>query len=93
MGLEVLAHQYLTQLDERLRDAILGNVGTIVCFRLGLADAEILAREFWPEFRARDLVSLPNHEIYLRLMVDGKVGRGFSARVTGARESPPGCSR
>lgn len=74
----VLAHQYLTQLDEPIHDAILGNAGTIVAFRVGLGDAEILEREFWPEFRRSDLVALPNYEIYLRLMIDGRVSRGFS---------------
>src|SRR3989449_3194832 len=57
----ILAHQYLTQLDLEVRDAILGNAGTIISFRLGLADAEILAQEFYPELAAVDLVSLPNH--------------------------------
>ncbi len=78
MGL-ILAHQYLTQLDLEVRDAILGNAGTIISFRLGLADAEILAQEFYPELAAVDLVSLPNHHIYLKLMVDGVVSRPFSA--------------
>jgi len=77
----VLSHQYLTQLDERLQDAILGNADTIVCFRVGLADAEILGKEFWPEFRMSDLVALPNYEIYLKLMIDGRVSRGFSAET------------
>jgi energy-coupling factor transporter ATP-binding protein EcfA2 len=78
----ILAHQYLSQLDEQVLDAILGNVGTIISFRLGLADAELLAKEFYPEFAPVDLVSLPNYFIYLRLMVDGVVSRPFSAETT-----------
>ncbi len=74
-----LAHQHLSQLELPVRDAILGNVGTTISFRLGLADAEILEKEFWPEFRARDLVGLPNYQGYVRLMVDGRVRKGFSA--------------
>ncbi len=77
----VLAQQYLTQVDEQVRDAILGNVGTLISFRLGFADAEVLEQEFEPEFRATDLVSLPNHSIYMRLMIDGKVSRPFSAET------------
>ena len=77
----VLAHQYLSQLDEGVRDAILGNVGTIVGFRVGAGDAEILEREFLPEFSASDLASLPNYHVYLRLMIDGVVSRPFSART------------
>jgi hypothetical protein len=77
----VLAHQYLAQLEEELQDAILGNVGTTIAFRVGPADAEILEKEFWPEFRRSDLVALPNYEIYVRLMIDGRVSRGFSAQT------------
>jgi len=77
----VLAHQYLSQLDLQVRDAILGNVGSIISFRLGLADAEILAKEFYPEFAPIDLISLPNYHLYLKLMVDGTVSSPFSAET------------
>ena len=77
----VLAHQYLSQLDLQVRDAILGNVGTMIAFRLGLADAEILEKEFAPEVGALDLVNLPNYQIYLKLMIDGTVSRPFSAET------------
>ena len=77
----ILAHQYLTQLDSQVCDAILGNVGTIIAFRLGVADAEILAKEFSPEFSITDLVGLPNYHIYLKLMIEGKVSRPFSAQT------------
>ncbi|MGD0156183.1 MAG: type IV secretion system DNA-binding domain-containing protein [Terracidiphilus sp.] len=75
----ILAHQYLVQLDTLIKSAVLGNAGTIICFRLGMEDAEILAKEFYPVFAPVDLVSLPNHQIYLRLMVDGMASRPFSA--------------
>ena len=75
----ILAHQYLSQLDPQVRDAILGNVGTIISFRLGLGAAEILENEFRPEISALDLISLPNYHIYLKLMIDGRVSRTFSA--------------
>jgi len=75
----ILAHQYLLQLDLQVRDAILGNAGTIISFRLGLADAEILSKEFWPEFSAEDLIRLPNYNVYIKLMVSGAVTRPFSA--------------
>ena len=77
----VLAHQYLTQLDPQIRDAILGNAGTIVAFRLGLPDAEVIGKEFYPEVSVEDLISLPNYHIYLKLMIDGKVSRPFSAET------------
>ncbi len=77
----VLAHQYLTQLELEVRDAILGNAGTIISFRIGAADAEILAREFYPQFSVEDVVSLPNYHIYLKLMIDGAVSKPFSAET------------
>lgn len=77
----ITAHQYLDQLDERLQRAILGNVGTLIAFRVGVRDAKILVDEFFPEFSIEDLVSLPRYEIYLRLMVDGVVTRGFSGET------------
>jgi Type IV secretion-system coupling protein DNA-binding domain len=75
----ILAHQYLSQLDVQVRDAILGNVGTIIAFRIGLPDAELLESEFFPDFRATDLINLPNYHIYLKLMIDGRVSSPFSA--------------
>jgi len=75
----ILAHQHLSQLDPLVRDAILGNVGTTISFRLGPADADIMEKEFWPEFRAQDLIGLPNYHIYLKLMIEGAVSRPFSA--------------
>lgn len=77
----VLSHQYLSQLDEHVRDAILGNVGTIVTFRVGPDDAEMLKNEFSPEFSALDLGQLPNHSIYLKLMADGVVSSAFSGET------------
>src|SRR5258705_13955277 len=77
----ILAHQFLSQLDLNVRDAILGNVGTIISFRLGLTDAEILAKEFYPTFSAKDLINLPNYHIYLRLMIDGVVSQPFSGET------------
>ena len=75
----VLAHQHLSQVEDGTRDAILGNAGTIIAFRIGLADALLLEREFHPELTAVDLISLPNYHIYLKLMIDGVVSRPFSA--------------
>lgn len=75
----VLAHQYLSQLEPRIRDAILGNVGTVILFRIGAADAEELAPEFAPTFGITDLTNLPNYSIYLRMMIDGKISHPFSA--------------
>jgi hypothetical protein len=76
-----LAHQYIEQLDEKVRAAVFGNVGTIICFRIGAEDAEFIEKEFEPEFEANDLVNLPKHNIYVKLMVDGISSRPFSAQT------------
>ena len=75
----VLAHQYFHQLEPEVRHAVLGNAGTLISFRLGAEDAAYLAREFEPTFDARDLICLPNHQIYLRLMIEGEPSKPFSA--------------
>ena len=79
----ILAHQYTGQLvtdtSTKVRDAIFGNVGTMITFRVGALDAEFLEAEFEPEFLPIDIVNLPNYHIYLRLMVDGVSSRPFSA--------------
>ena len=75
----MLAHQYLTQLAPNIRDAILGNVGTLAVFRIGATDAETLSMEFAPEFKITDFTNLPNYHIYLKMMIDGKISRPFSA--------------
>ena len=75
----ILANQYLSQVDRQVEDAIMGNVGTLVSFRVGPRDADFLAKEFSPQFKGLDLVNLPNFSIYLRLMIDGAVSPPFSA--------------
>jgi type IV secretory pathway TraG/TraD family ATPase VirD4 len=75
----VLAHQYVAQLKEELRNAVFGNVGTIISFRVGAEDANHLAREFAPSFDESDFVNLPNYHIYLKLMIDGITSEPFSA--------------
>jgi len=74
-----LTHQYINQLQEPIRKAIFGNVGTIISFRVGAEDAEYLAREFHPAFNEEDLVNLPRYSMYLKLMIDGATSQPFSA--------------
>ena len=76
-----LANQHLAQLEPDVRHAVFGNAGTLISFRVGAEDADYLAREFQPIFDTQDLVSLPNRDIYLTLMIDGTPSRPFSART------------
>lgn len=77
----ILGHQYINQMEEHVRDAVFGNVGTLVTFRIGAEDAEFLEKEFSPVFMAEDLVNLPKYNIYLKLMIDGIAGAPFSAET------------
>ena len=83
----VLAHQYLHQLDPDIRHAVLGNAGTLIAFRLGASDAARIAREFESVFSRLDLLTLPNHDIYLKVMIDGAPSRPFSATTSGPNDS------
>jgi CxxC-x17-CxxC domain-containing protein len=75
----ILAHQYISQMEEEVRDAVFGNVGTLISFRIGAEDAEFLEKEFSPVFNAEDLVNLEKYHIYLKLMIDGVSCSPFSA--------------
>ena len=80
-----VAHQYTAQLisdkSSAVRDAVFGNVGTMIVFRVGSDDAEFLESEFDPEFTPQDIVNLPNFKVYLKLMIDGVTSRPFSAKT------------
>jgi len=78
----IIAHQYIEQIDsEKVQGAIFGNVGTIVAFRVGAADAEFLEKEFFPVFTQEDLVNLSKFDTYIKLMIDGVTSGAFSART------------
>ncbi|MBA4409719.1 MAG: hypothetical protein C0397_09900 [Odoribacter sp.] len=75
----IMAHQYLAQLSDEIRDAVLGNVGTVISFRLGVSDASYFAKEYYPVFDIVDIINLSNYDIYLKLMIDGTPSEPFSA--------------
>jgi hypothetical protein len=74
-----IAHQYIEQMPETVRSAVLGNVGTTICFRVGPLDSEVLEKVFFPTFTKEDLVNLGKFQLYLTLMIDGVGSRPFSA--------------
>jgi hypothetical protein len=83
-----VAHQYIEQMSEEVRAAVFGNVGTMVAFRVGAYDAEVLEKEFAPVFTAEDLVNLGRFQIYLKLMIDGVSSPPFSATTLPQIERP-----
>ena len=88
----IMAHQYIRQLisgdSTRMRDAVFGNVGTMIAFRVGAEDAEFLEKEFQPDFMANDLVNLPKYNFYIKLMIDGVASRPFSAETIPPPQPP-----
>ncbi len=83
-----IAHQYIEQMPEEVRSAVFGNVGTMIMFRVGAYDAEVLEKEFAPAFTAEDMVNLGFTQIYLKLMINGVTSHPFSA-VTLPPIEPP----
>ena len=84
-----IAHQYIEQMEEEVRAAVFGNVGTMIVFRVGAFDAEVLEKEFAPQFTAEDIVNLGFAQIYLKLMIDGVSSAPFSATTLPPIPQPP----
>lgn len=74
-----LTHQFIDQLDEDIQKAVMGNVGTVITFRVGNRDAKVLAEEFYPTFSDTDLINLPRFHLYIKLLIDGTTSKPFSA--------------
>jgi hypothetical protein len=77
LGLTV-AHQFIAQLDENIKDAVFGNVGSMVTFRVGPDDGSFLEHQFEPTFDSRDLINVPNYNGYARILANGTPTRPFS---------------
>lgn len=73
-----IAHQFIAQLEEKIKDAVFGNVGSIAAFRVGSEDAEFLEKQFAPVFTARDIMNLDNRNAYLKLLVHGRPVKPFN---------------
>lgn len=76
-----VATQRLSSLVPEIRDAVLGNIGTLITFRVSYDEARVLAKYLYPTFRAEDIVGLPNHYVFLVMMIHGRVSIPFSAKT------------
>jgi len=76
-----IAHQYMGQLIPKVQKTVFGNVGSIISFRVGSDDAKILAEEYNPIFKERDIINLGVREFYVKMSVDGEIREAFSART------------
>lgn len=87
----IVANQYTAQIEESgVKDAVFGNIGTMITFRVGAADASELIKEFEPVFEAQDLMNLPRQNIYLKMIIDGQAEAPFSARALTLDAEPTG---
>jgi hypothetical protein len=77
----IMAHQYMPQLKQEIRDAVLGNVGTIGAFRIGAEDAENLEKQFEPGFSRFDLVNLDNFSLIIKMMINNKISTPFKMQT------------
>ncbi len=77
----IVANQFMTQLSEKIREALLGNVGTIICGRIGITDAELMAKAFAPKFTAEDLTKTPNLEAICKEMIYGVPSSPFTLKM------------
>ena len=77
----IVANQFMTQLTDKIREAILGNVGTIVCGRVGVTDAELMVKAFTPTFTAEDLTKTANHEAICKVMMFGMPTSAFTMKL------------
>ncbi len=87
----IMAHQYINQLvknqDTKVRDAVFGNAGSMVVFRIGAEDAEFMAKQFEPVFSQNDLINIEKYHAYVRLLIDNTAARAFEMASIGPSKS------
>ncbi len=76
-----IAHQFIAQLTQQIRDAVFGNVGSIISFRVGAQDAEFLVKQFTPVFNENDLVNIDNFNAYAKILINGQTSRPFNIKT------------
>lgn len=85
----VIAHQFIGQLNEKIRDAVFGNVGTQIVFRVGADDAEFLVKQFEPVFSKSDLINIDNFNAYAKLLINGQTTRPFNIKTLPSEKGDP----
>jgi hypothetical protein len=84
-----MAHQFIAQLDENIKDAVFGNVGSLASFRIGSDDAQFLEQQFSPIFTANDLMNVPNYNAFVRMLANGVPMKPFSVATMPPPQSDP----
>ncbi len=76
-----MAHQFIAQLEEKIKDAVFGNVGSELVFRVGVTDAEFLVKQFEPAFNQNDLVNIDNLNAYAKILINGQTSKPFNLKI------------
>ncbi|KKQ31632.1 MAG: hypothetical protein US45_C0041G0016 [Candidatus Nomurabacteria bacterium GW2011_GWA1_37_20] len=76
-----IAHQYITQLEEKIKNAVFGNVGSMAVFRVGTEDSTFLESRFKPTFSAQDIIKLDNYNAYINMLVKGQPVKPFNLKT------------
>jgi len=76
-----IAHQFIAQLTEKIRDSIFGNVGSQIVFRVGVQDAEFLVKQFEPVFDINDLTNIDNLNAYAKILINGQTSKPFNIKI------------
>ena len=84
-----IAHQFIAQLDEKIKDSVFGNVGSIAAFRVGAEDAEYLAKQFEPTFTASDIMNIDNYNCYLKMLSGGIPVKPFNIATLASPKGNP----
>lgn len=82
-----LAHQFISQLDEKIKNAVFGNVGTMAVFRVGNDDSQYLESQFLPSFSANDIMNIENLNCYMKMLSNGTPQKPFNIKI---KFAPPG---
>jgi len=85
----IIAHQFIGQLEDKIREAVFGNVGSLVSFRVGADDAEFLVKQFEPVFGANDLINIDNFNAYIKLMINNETSKPFNLLTERPEEGKP----
>jgi len=84
-----IAHQFIKQLDEGIRDSVFGNVGSIISFRVGQDDAEYLENQLSPVFDANDIANIDNRNAYVKMLINGQPSKPFNISTTAPKKGNP----
>jgi len=82
----IIAHQFISQINEDIKNAVFGNVGSMSIFRTGAEDAKFLESQFLPTFTAADIIKIPNRNAYLKLLLNGFPAKPFNIQTTSPKE-------